>query len=143
MRIGKMLIVASALSPLTGCATSYHEPRESEPHATLTFQRPSVFSIQGSVWPAYFNEVTPPNPWRHRRKYRIQVGTLRMRVSETPQVDYFNLTSGSRYPCFLSFEAEDGKGYFVSVVETDDAYLYAVTDDTEVKAAECKALPLW
>lgn len=144
MRIRKMLIVVGVLSALAGCATSYHEPRESEPHATLTFQRHSVFSLQPSVWPAYLNEAAPPSkPLGYRRKFNVQVGTLRIRVGETPQADYFSLVSGSRYPCFLSFEAEAGKGYLVSVVETDEGYLYAVTADAGVKVAECKAPPLW
>src|SRR5262245_34202274 len=48
-------------------------------------------------------------------------------------------TSGPRYTCELSFEAEAGRTYLVSLVWDKDGYLYAVTADTGTRVAGCKA----
>jgi len=50
MHKGKLLIVGIALSALAGGATYYHAPRESEPHATLTFEKPKEW-LGDRPWP--------------------------------------------------------------------------------------------
>ena len=140
MRIGKVLIGAVALFALQGCATAYREPQASEPHAIVTFQRNGLFSSLPSAWPSYFNGAAPSysrNPVHWRDTFRIQTGKMTIRVTEINECNYCN--AAPRYVCVLTFQAEAGESYFVSVVMLGDKYLYSLTATDGAKVAECTA----
>jgi hypothetical protein len=137
----RLLIVVVALFALASCATRDREARPSEPHAIIRFQRNHIFSFGPSAWPLEFNGVAPRLPLLGtQRTYRIYAGPTKIRVGDTYECLLCGGTS-PYYVCDLSFEAEAGEHYFVSAAETedktDDAYIYAVTDDMGVKVAEC------
>ena len=136
MHIGKLLIVVIALSALAGCATYYHGPRESERHATLTFEKRKEW-LGHRPWPRKLNGRQPSEWFGRRRTFRVGVGTMRLELANGPKGDLF--TCGPRYTCELSFEAEAGRRYLVSMLWEDEVYLYAVTADNGTKVAECKA----
>jgi hypothetical protein len=138
MRIGKLLIVVIALSALAGCARYYHMPRESEPHATLVFdqgkgfdERPTPLKLNGGRPTSYLMV------FGYRRTFRIGLGTMRLELGESPAGDSF--MAGPSFTCELSFEAEEGRRYIVSMHWEDDHYLYAVTADNGTNVAECKS----
>jgi|GEM_PF-4213902 len=137
MRIGKLLIVVIALSALAGCAKYYHMPRDSEPHATLTFEKPKGW-LEEHPTPLKLNGGRRTDHlFTTRRTFRIGVGTMRLELGEGREGDFF--TCGPRYTCELSFEAEAGRRYLVSMLWEDEVYLYVVTADNGTKVAECKA----
>ena len=61
---------------------------------------------------------------------------MRLELGEDLEGDLF--TCGPRYTCELSFEAEAGRRYLVSMLWKDEVYWYAVTADNGTKVAECK-----
>ena len=109
MHIGKLAIVVIVLSALAGCATYYPMPRESEPHATLTFEKTKAGNGDRPT-PRKLNGARPS----YRRTLRIGVGTMRLELAEGGEGNLW--MCGPRYTCELSFEAEAGRRYRVSMV---------------------------
>jgi hypothetical protein len=132
MHIGKLVILVIALSALAGCATYYHMPRESEPHATLTFEKTKAGNGDRPT-PRKLNGARPS----YRRTLRIGAGTMQLELAEGGEGNLW--MCGPRYTCELSFEAEAGRRYLVSMLWEDEVYLYAVTADNGTKVAKCKA----
>lgn len=129
-------IVAFLLSALAGCTHHYYrQARESDPHATLTFEK----AKEGyRPWARKLNgDRRPDHLFRVRNTFRIVVGTMRLEIKEQAGEGTL-VTSGPRFTCELSFEAEAGRDYRVSSVWDDNGYLYVVTT-TGAKVAECKA----
>jgi len=138
MRLGRLLIVVIALSTLAGCVPHYHMPRESEPHATLVFDKGK--GIDERPMPLKLNGGGPTYRlmgFANRRTFRIGLGTMRLELGECPEGDLFS--AGPSFTCELSFEAEAGRRYLVTMRGEDDYYLYAVTADNGTKVAGCKA----
>ena len=67
MQMGKLLIAVIALSALAGCAKCYHMPRDSEPHATLTFEKPREW-FEDSPTPLKLNGVRRNDHVRTQRR---------------------------------------------------------------------------
>ncbi len=133
MRNGKLLTACLTLCVLSSCVP-YHMPRESEPHATLSFDK-----SRGSderPWPVRLNRE-PISSMNYRRTFRIDVGTLELEVGESPRGDLMH--DDPFFTCELSFEAEAGRQYLVSMRWEGDHGLYAVASDDGGKVAECKA----
>jgi hypothetical protein len=136
MYTGKLLIIVIAFSALVGCATHYREARKSEPHAVLRFEH-HLISKRRNVYPYSFNGAEAP--LKYGNTFRIHPGTMVLGVAEVANAI---MGSPTQYYCTLSFEAEAGRIYLVSVAVTrtpDYRYLYAVTTDTGTKVTECAA----
>ncbi len=111
MRLGKLLIVVMTLPALAGCATHYHMPRESEPHATLTFDKGGgILGVHATAvrlnGGRYTNHLIA-----YRRAFRIGVGTMRLELGEGTE----DLLTSASFTCELSFEAEAGRRYLATM----------------------------
>ena len=135
MRHGKVLILVMALTTLSGCAAHYRAPRESEPHATLSFDKEE--GSDERPWPLKLNGGRPTYGLTYRRTLRIGVGTMLLELGESLQGDLMH--EDPFFTCELSFEAEAGRRYLVSMYWEDEHCLYAVTADNGTKVAGCKA----
>ena len=134
---GGLILIMTLCSPLAGCVLhAYKQPRESEPHAILTFEksegsgyRPWARKLNGGKRPDY--------PVWSRSALRIGVGTMRLEITDTPG-EGTAFTSGPRFVCEVSFDAEAGRHYRVTSAWDDNGFLYVVTADAGAKVAECK-----
>ncbi|HEU5181991.1 MAG TPA: hypothetical protein VFW45_14475 [Candidatus Polarisedimenticolia bacterium] len=134
MRKGMGLIGIVAVTALSGCAAHYHMPAESEPHAMLSFDQ----GKGARAWPLTLNGGRPIYVIRYRRIFRIGVGAMRLKVGETRWGDINHYDPF--FTCDLSFDAEAGRRYLVSMRWEEDHCWYAVTADNGTKVAECEAL---
>lgn len=107
---------------LAGCASTFHEPSRSQPHALITFER--MKGIMGSlggqeVLPLEINEL-PPNEWTkwNFNAFKVEPGSVRLLL----QTQSGKTVEGT---LFITFEAVAGKTYHVT--SSPDAQFFNVT----------------
>jgi len=135
-----VFVASLALSSVSGCLSLagplYDEVPESAPHATLEFVQAKGF-LASRAWPIELNGA-PPKYWKWN-KFRVPVGTFRLLVGEISRSDDCWTCAAPRYTCQLSFEAEAGSSYSVSLKEEPDGYSYEIATVTGMTVAACRS----